>query len=51
MLKDAYMFNTRYHFTEHAFKLGCKNVYLPGLYENPICNEEGVSNRASDKNK
>lgn len=39
------------HFSEHVFKLGCKNVYLSGLYENPICDTEGMSNRASDKNK
>lgn len=52
----------RHRFSEHVFKLGCKNVYLSGLYENPICNQEGGgwvgglggwgrSNRASDKNK
>lgn len=36
---------------EHVFKLGCKNVYLSRLYQNPICDKKGMSNRASDKNK
>lgn len=43
--------HTLSHFSKHVFKLGCKSVYLIGLYGNPIFNEEEVCNRASDKNK